>query len=99
MSDWHYWKHGVYRGFPHLTPNATVAILDGFTRALTFEDAAYGAFGDVPVAPSAGPGGQSNQPGANSTPGVNTPSTVTSGTASLVVNAVVSVAVLVTALW
>eukprot|EP00029_Vermamoeba_vermiformis_P000417 TRINITY_DN1047_c0_g1_i2.p1 TRINITY_DN1047_c0_g1~~TRINITY_DN1047_c0_g1_i2.p1 ORF type:complete len:276 (-),score=58.69 TRINITY_DN1047_c0_g1_i2:31-858(-) len=71
VRDAHYWKHGIYRGSAHMTPNATIAILDGFTRALSFEDAVYGAFGDVPVTPSAN-GSPSTGPSAS--PAVKTPS-------------------------
>jgi hypothetical protein len=44
----HYWKHGIYRGSPNVTTSATIVHLDGMTRAKTFEDAAFGAFGDIP---------------------------------------------------
>lgn len=43
----HYWKHGYYRGNPNRTVGAVSVHLDGMTRAKTFEDAAFGAFGDI----------------------------------------------------
>lgn len=51
MPDYHYWKHGIYRGHIGYTNLTTVAYLDGFTRAKNFEDVAWNAFGDVPGAP------------------------------------------------
>ena len=75
MSDAHYWKHGIYRGSPNVTHNATTVILDGFTRALTFEDAAYGAFGDQPNSAPAAPVAQSlpAAPVTQSLPAASTP--------------------------
>ncbi|HEY6564673.1 MAG TPA: heparin lyase I family protein, partial [Pirellulaceae bacterium] len=47
----HYWKAGIYRGNPNETTKPTVIYLDGMTRALSFDDATFGAFGDVPGKP------------------------------------------------
>jgi hypothetical protein len=100
VRDAHYWKHGVYRGRADETPNATVAILDGFTRALTFDDAVYGAFGDVPATPITSPSAAPEAVGPNASPVSKTPSSrVTSSAAKSGMSLVSAASLLLIAMW